>query len=231
MQPIELLAILGRGLKEQDENWFLTRDLEMGNELGMYAKERLPIDEASPYFLIGGGMLNLCAGAELCRQHAETLRAVVCAYGERAPYLVAVNGPSESEITSDYLKLQFPAAGGPEIIVWPRERVTDTGSSNTDQELINIFRLAVERGYKGVGFVTVLVHYARALLMASRHLAEPEFAHLTLQAYVSEDILLRHNPREFGPRVRALHNSPAFMRMMFLEQRGTNALLSGTYSA
>ncbi len=230
MQPIELLAILGRGLKEQDGNWFLTRDLEMGNESGMYVKERLPVDDNDQNCLVGGGKLNLYAGIELCREHSATLQAVVNAYGERAPYLVAAGGPSESEIAYDYLSQRFPPTERPEVIVWPRERKTGNGRSNTDQEFFNIFCLAIERGYRAVGFVTVAVHYARALLMASQHLAKPEFAQLTLQAFVSEAVLLRSNAQKYGSRLRTLHRSQAFMRTLFREQRGINALLSGTYA-
>lgn len=230
MQPIELLAILGRGMKKTGEEWFPTRDWEIGNQSGMYEIARLPINDDDPNCLVGGGELNILAGAELCRQHADTLKAVVCAYGGRAPYVVAANGPSESEVMSSSLRWCIPETLRTAIIKWPRDRTADNNRSNTDQEIINIFRLAVEQKYRTVGLVTVAVHYPRSLLMAVRHLAKPEFNHLVLQAYVSEEVLTSVDPVAHGIRVRALHWSQAFMRMMFLEQRGINALLAGTYS-
>ncbi len=226
-QTIELLAVLGRGLKEQNGKWFLTRDLERGNEQGMYCADNTPIDDTDPHCLIGGGELNLFAGHKLCRQYAETLKLMVCAYGARAPYLISADGPSESEIMTRRLFELNPLGPLPEVAIWPHDRLAD-GRSNTDRELFNIFELAVERGYKSVGIVTISIHYARSLLMAQRHLQNQKLSHLILQFFVSEDVLLRYD-KKWEERVRKMNGSKAFIRSLFLEQRGINALLAGTY--
>lgn len=229
MQPIELLAVLGRGIRQRDDQlWVPTRDLEMYGENFTQLAKQQPVDDADPHCLVGGGELNLLAGAMLYALHPKTLKAAVCAHGARSPYLSSVNAPSESEVMSGELRRLLGEAEDPEIVVWNRERLTE-GPSNTNREIQNIFELAEERGFTEVGIVTVAVQYARALLMAQRHLMNLRFTHLTLQCYISEDVLLRHNPERFGPRIRAIHSSQAFMRTMFFEQRGINCLLAGNY--
>lgn len=229
MQTIELLAILGRGIRQKESgSWTPTRDLEMYDENFAPIVKLLPADDADPNCLIGGGELNLLAGRELCRQHTQTLEMIVCAYGARSPYLVSTNGPSESEVMSEQLKRLVSNAASPEIVIWRCRRIAE-GNSNTNREIQNVFELAAERGLKDVGIVTVAVHYARSLLMAQRHLINPSFAHLKIQFFVSEDILLRLDPARFGERIRKMHGSQAFMRTLFFEQRGINCLLAGNY--
>ncbi len=233
MQPIELLAILGRGIQQivADEGWTLTDNLEMCDEKGAHLPVRIPADDANPYCLIGGGELNLRAGVVLCREYVSSLKAVVCAYGARSEYLARVGGPSESEIMSARLEQLLTPAQEPNVVVWPRDHIAqdERGKSGSGREIQNVFELAVERGWKTVGLVTIAVHYARALLMAQRHLMNPRFAHLTLQCYVSEELLLAHDLAFFGPLVREMHGSKAFMRSFFLEQRGINCLIAGNY--
>ena len=81
MQPIELLAILGRGIQqiEEDKGWTLTEDLEVCDEKGGHLAVRVPSDDNNPYCLIGGGELNLRAGIILCREQSDSLHTVVCA--------------------------------------------------------------------------------------------------------------------------------------------------------
>lgn len=232
MQPIQLLAILGRGIQqiEEGKGWTLTENLEVCDDKGGHLPVRVPANDANPYCLIGGGELNLRAGIILCREHFESLRTVVCAYGARSSYLVALNGPSESEVMSARLEQLLTPGEEPEVIVWPHDRVAsdERGRSGTGREIQNVFELAVERGFTSVGVVTVFVHYARALLMAQRHLMNPEFAHLTLQCYVSEELLLAYDSG-FSRMFRDMHGSRAFMRSLFYEQRGINCLLAGNY--
>lgn len=238
---MELLAILGRGIQKIEEKgpWVLTDDLEMCDEKGAHLPVRVPVDDENPNCLVGGGNMNLVAGYWLGVEYQP--RVVVCAYGGRSAYLQSVNGPTESVIMDRMLVnmlMEAANSGGftpgvhlfshGEFIAWPREK-TVPGPSNTNRELQNIFELAVERGLTKVGVVTVAVHYARTLLMAERHLVKPEFSHLEFQCYASEDVLLRVDSEMYGPRIRAMHFSKAFMRTLFREVRGINFLLAGNY--
>lgn len=190
--------------------------------------ELRPVDENSENCLIGGGELNVLAGATLIRHDITLPTTVVCAYGGRSRYLTEIPGaPSEAEIMTFSLAAYFPWKC-PATIVWPRDHQATSGKTNTDQELANIFKLAVARGYEHVGVVTVFVHYARTILMASRHLLKPAFAHLKLQCFVSEQILIEHT-WGVNERIRDMHASQAFTRTLFYEQRGINALLAGKY--
>lgn len=234
MQPIQLLAVLGRGIQQIKEGagWTLTEDLEVCDEKLEHLPVRIPADDANLHCLIGGGELNLLAGIVLCcGQDSESLTTAVCAYGARSAYLRKVNGPSESEVMSTLLKEMQRPGVKLDIPVWSSDHVVldERGMSGTNREVQNVFELAVQRGLTSVGIVTVAVQYARAVLMAQRYLQNPRFAHITLQCYISEDILLRHDPKRFEQRIKALHGSNAFMRSMFYEQRGINCLLAGNY--
>ncbi len=225
------MAILGRGIRQTEKGvWVPTGDLEMyGENFAPIAKQQSS-DDAQPNCFVGGGTLNLLAGAALCQTHQKTLKTVVCAFGGRSSYLVNVDGPSESEVMSDTLRKLMPeATTHPELVVWQRGCRAEGDKTNTYQELINVFSLAVKRGDKEVGIVTVFVHYARVLLMASQCLRNPPFDRLKLQCFVSEKILLRNDPSSYQSRVRILHSSRAFMRTVFFEQRGINCLLAGNY--
>ena len=225
---MQLLAILGRGIrKKQDGSWVPARDLEMYGDNFAPIVELRPVNDDDPNCLVGGGELNIRAGAKLIGSHQHTLEMVACAYGGRSRYLTEVIGPSEAEIMTLYLA-QFVPWSTTQVLVWPREQQTQSGETNTRQELANIFALAVNRGYTEVGIVTVLAHYARTVLMASRHLQNPAFVHLKLECFVSEGVLLRYNP-DMEERIKKLHASRAFMRTMFYECRGLNALLAGKY--
>ncbi len=227
---MELLGILGRGIQRLTPNgpWVLTENLEVCDEKGAHLPVRAPADDSNPRCLIGGGELNLLAGLELCKDYRKKLQVVVCAYGQRSPYLQSINAPSESEVMSEWLTIQLIGKDKPEILVWLRDRVVD-GPSNTNRELQNILELAVERGFTKVGVVTVAVHYARALLMAQRHLVKPEFSHLELQFFASEDVVLKADPKAYRPRIVAMHRSDAFMRNFSREINGINCLLAGRY--
>ncbi len=232
---MQLLAILGRGVQQLESGgpWVLTQNLEVCDVNGAHLAIRKPIDDQDPHCLIGGGELNFRAGILLCRLYASSLKAVVCAYGHRSPYLASINAPSESEVMSEKLIYFFHETGHshPKIVVWPRERIVE-GRSNTNREIQNAFELAVEMGFTEVGIVTVSVHYARSLLIAHRHLMKPGFSHLKLQCFVSENVILaetnsfRSNEEEDMSR---MHGSQAFMRTLFYEQRGINCLLAGNY--
>jgi hypothetical protein len=229
---MELLAILGRGIHQETKGgpWRLTEDLEVCDERGAHLPVRVRADDANPNCLIGGGEMNFMAGWWLINEHEP--HVVVFAYGSRSDYLVSADGPSEGEVMSEqYLNppnLLWKSTSLSDIVVWPRGKIVP-GRSNTDRELQNIFELALERNFTKIGVVTVHVHCARVLLMAQRHLVKPEFAHLKLQFYVSESVLMNVEPNVYGPRIRAMHFSKAFMRSMHCEVRGINHLLAGTY--
>lgn len=229
---LDLLAILGRGIrKTHDFNWVPTDAIEMHDEGFKPRAWRLPAQDEDDNCFVGGAMLNVEAGAVLCATHSP--KTVVCGYGGQSPYLTAVpDSPSDSGVLSARLEQlligQQPQAENPEIIVWQRGRVAKSGKTNTDAELQNIFELAVERSFTSVGIVTVFVHLMRTVVTAQMRLAKPEWSHLRLQFFASEDVLYQHDA-EWGPRLKAVNGSRSFLRTMFYECRGINALLAGNY--
>lgn len=236
---MEILAILGRGIQklhESDPNpevrsWQLTEDLEICTDLGAHLPVRVPADDQHPYCLVGGGQMNLEAGKALIRQHAPQI--VVCAFGDRSAYLKKAKGPSESEVMTEALHRSFgddQVAREPELVVWHRTRSTDL-ASNTRQEILNIFDLAIERGLTRIGFVTVGVHVPRTATFITKHIStHPKYQHLSPVMFESEEVLLGSS-NKWKPRVDALRNSQAFSRNLANEFKGTLAALIGRYNA
>ena len=235
---MEILAVLGRGiqkLREYDPNsevrsWQLTEDLEICTDLGAHLAVRVPADDTHPNCLVGGGQMNMEAGSVLVRRHAPQI--VVCAFGDRSAYLKKAEGPSESEVMTGALRRSLSnnqVSTEPEIIVWPRARSTD-GASNTRQEILNIFDLAMERGLTRIGFVTVGVHIPRTATFIAKHISiNQKYQHLSPVLFESEEVLIGSSEK-WKPRVDAIRNSQAFSRNLANEFKGTLALLTGKYN-
>ena len=232
-----LIAVLGRGIQRQRQPlgavdttfWAPTDDLEMCAPDGSHLVERLPVDDHSPNCRIGGGELNLLAGAELYdRSIGETV--FCCAYGNRSPYLVDVDGHSESEVMSVKLAGMINELGLelPLIVVWPKEKVV-FGKSNTQRELQNIFELALKKGIIEVTIVTVAVHMPRTIAFAEYYLSDVCNNSINVSYYASEQVLVESDYRKYAPRVLAMYKSLAFARTAYFEHRGTEAFLSGNY--
>lgn len=230
---INLLAILGRGIQKtaSDGPWVLTEDLEVLADDGAHSIVRLPIDDRNPNCVVGGGELNLMAGLELCREYDPKL--VVCAYGHRARYLVEADAPTESEIMSARFVKSCKELNltEPEVVVWPKDKDL-LGPSNTKVELLNILRLALEKGCLVVGIVTVTVHLERAILFTRRHLASEEFVNkqIEVEFFASEQVLTRVRPETYALRTLRLFSSEAFRRNALREANGVEAFLSGSYT-
>lgn len=120
-----LLAILGRGIQHpsaHSQEWVLTPDLEVCDEKGAHLAIRAPEDDASPYSIIGGGELNILAGALLAKRLQPQI--ATCAYGARSKYLNTIGAPSESQVMTD----QFLAEAKREDIPAPAVNVFDEKS-------------------------------------------------------------------------------------------------------
>lgn len=234
------VVFLGRGISmlKPGGYWGLTEDIEVCDEQFAHLPVRVPENDDHPNSIIGGGELNLLAGLELEKRFmAEgkfNPQLALHAYGFRSKYLKSIDAPSESKVMSE----KYCDIGGhPGIVqvfnenVW--QNVADM-PSNTNQEIDNVFIEAFHRDIRHVAIVTVAVHCWRANLMAQRHLSNPEKIYggkIKLQFYASENVLLEANPAKYDERCRALLGSKSFQRNLILEQRGVNALLSGTYQS
>ncbi len=224
-----LMAILGRGIQRVNGYWEMTEDLEVCAPDKSHLPDRVPLDDANPDCLVGGGELNLLAGVEVHRRTPATV--AVCAYAHRAPYLAKVGGPSESEVMSEKLSglMNDRRLRLPEVCVWDRDRLGED-PSNTHRELANVFALACERTIADVHVVTVSVHLPRIAVFA-RSLTERDmrFRHLAVSLFASEQVLVEACPAKYAPRVLGLWGSQAYTRTAFYERRGTVAFLQGRY--
>ena len=235
---MEILAILGRGiqkLRESDPNsevssWHLTEDLEVCTDLGAHLAVRVPVDDTHPNCLVGGGQMNLEAGKVLILQHAPQI--VVYAFGNRSAYLKEAHAPSESEVTTEALHMSLSnnqMIREPEMVIWHRTHSTDF-TSNTRQEILNIFDLAIERELTRIGFVTIGVHIPRTATFMAKHISTNlKYQHLSPVMFESEEVLLCSS-KKWKPRVDALRNSHAFRRNLANEFKGISAVFAGKYN-
>jgi hypothetical protein len=231
----DMVAIMGRGIQRFQENgpWMPSHDLEVCDERSAHLSLGVPIDDDSPYCMIGGGQINLDAGVELISKYGP--RAVVCEYGHVMPYIRESGAPSGSEVLSEALRSTLLQRGHdplPEIVVWSASRPGPAGSSpNTRQELLNIFDLALERGLAKIAIVTVGVHAPRVATYVAKHLSmHAPYRELSPVVFESEEILLAVDPEKHGERVRRIRESKSFTRTWQREQEGISKIVRNTYN-
>ncbi len=227
----EMIAILGRGIQRLEEtspvedvsSWVLTEDLELCDRDSAHLPVRAPADDDSPYNMIGGGEMNLEAGLSLIR--AEKPRVAVCAFGGRSDYLESINGPSESEVMSHLLIQAIPTKKCPLVNVWKRQRQLPV-PSNTRQELLNIFDLALQYRLNRIAIVTIGVHIPRTQTYVTKHLSvHPQYRQLVPIVLESEEILLTENWRKYPPRVETMRKSKSFARNWEREAIGISKIV------
>jgi hypothetical protein len=232
----DFVAVLGRGIQRLSEvgpnsltaSWTLTQDLEVCDKDSAHLPIRVPVDDDSPYCMVGGGDMNVEAGVALIRLYKPTL--VVCAYGGRSKYLESIGAPSESEVMSDAMHYD-PRLDGVAFNLkrWTRERQLPV-PSNTRQELLNIFDLALESSRKRIALVTVGVHVPRTATYITKHLSVyPKYRDLSPVLFESEEVLLAADRRYYGPRVEALRNSKSFARNWEREAVGISKIVRDVY--
>lgn len=235
----DIVAILGRGsqrLKETDpvketSSYAPTENLELCDKDSAHLHVRAPMDDESPFCMIGGGWMNLLAGAYLIKQYHPKI--VVCAHGDRSAYLKSIDGPSESEVMHYHLQqilsclpMQDP---NPEFLVWPRTR-TAPGNANTRQELLNIFDLALERGLPRIALVTVGVHVPRTATYIAKHLSVYEqYRALSPVLFESEEILLHADRERHNAEVEVMRKSESFARNWQREADGIQKIIRDVY--
>ncbi len=225
-----LLAVLGRGTQQLCEggSWEPTEDLEVCDENFAHLPVRVPEDDNHPNSIIGGGKLNILAGAELFKQLHPAM--AVFAYGFRSKYLAERKFPSESQVmTEAFEKLFGEDDSWPVTAPFHEHSWPEVKASGTLQELHNIFTAAKEWETPNIAVVTVAVHVPRTALMIKHHKADNTFASLRIELVASEYVLLRADPEKYGGRVNHIFGSQSYIRNFEREINGINALLSGSY--
>ncbi len=232
----DVIVGLGRGIQMLSANappaetssWGLTEDLELCDTNSAHLRVRVPVDDESPYCMVGGGEMILEAACLLIQQYQPEV--AVCAYGHRADYLAKLDAPSESEVMSAMLKARFAETELlPEIVVWPRERQLSM-PSNTRQELLNLFDLAIERGLDSIAIVAVGVHAPRVATYVLKHMSVyPQYRSLRVVVLEAEEVLLAEDREQYTPRVEALRNSQSFARNWAREATGISKIVRDVY--
>ncbi len=100
----------------------------------------------------------------------------------------------------------------PKVVIWERTRQLPV-PSNTRQELLNVFDLALERNLNRIAIVTVGVHAPRTATYVAKHLSVyDKYRVLSPIVLESEEVLLLADREKYGPRVKSLRDSKAFAR-------------------
>lgn len=232
----DIIAILGRGIQRLNEtdpaenisSWVLTEDIELCDKDSAHLPVRISADDENPYCMVGGGEMNLAAGIKLISaQPPRKLGLIVCAYGGRSQYLESIDAPSESEVMSRSLIDRLDCEDC--IAVWCRDRQLPV-PSNTRQELLNIFDLAVRLGLRSIALVTVGVHVPRTATYVAKHLSVyPQYRGLAPIVLESEEILLANDRGVFSPRVEGMRKSKSFARNWEREAIGISKIVRDVY--
>lgn len=218
----ELLVVLGRGIQFDGTAWRPTPDLEVyrkGADRPVHFARPVPVDPSDPLCLVGGGQLNLAAAATILRRRPML---TVLGFAPPSRYLREEDGPSESQVMSDALLTEVPAA---RVVRWSG---ATRGDSNTETEVRNAFGLAKRRSLRRIRFLTVSPHLARVLLTA--HLVSRELANRDSRPPpdwfgVSSEGVVAESGEEGRARVSQLQRSPAYRRTIAYESRGIALLL------
>jgi len=218
-----LMAVLGRGIQYRVGKWLPSPDREICRRLSdgipLHSAIPIPGDLDGPDAIVGGGQLNVEAAAALLRQQRMSC---VLGFAGPAPYLWHWNGgddgPSESGPMEAALRMLVPDA---EVLPWTPRGEFDPGPhspSDTRVEVGNVMRLAEERGYSRVRFITITPHVARVAFWAQR-LRRVDF---TVES--SESILVALSPAH-AQRVYDLQSSSAYRTTVHDERAGLEKLL------
>ena len=231
----KMLCVLGRGIQQAYENgpWTPTGDLELCDERSDHLPVQQPVDDKNPLCMVGGGELNIRAGVvlyiqQLLKESPYDLAALE--YGNRSEYLLKVNGPRGSEVCAKEFiqRIESETGGAPNVDIFD-EAAWNVKGSNTNQELHNMFTCAIKNGIEEVHLVTIDLHMPRTFVLAQRHLANPELAHLNLRFFTSEQVLAGADPAQFDLRREALRQSKSFARNWEREQVRIFKILTNAY--
>jgi hypothetical protein len=211
-------------------SWALTKDFDIWDITpGVLRPEVLPPkNDDDPNSVIGGGELNLAAAVALYEYFNPYL--TVFAYGNRSPYLLQRNYPSESEIMTHLFQgiIRERLGVNPRVDIFD-EAARQVEGSGTFREVRNILELALTKNFDEVVLVTVLVHMTRVLGMVAKHLQTPGLGNLRgkIQPEVSECVLMRFEPAQYANRVWELVSSKSYITNLRREAAALEAMRSG----
>ena len=181
-------------------------------------------NDDDPNSIIGGGKLNLTAGAILYRDNNPAL--TVFAYGKTPPRPGHPEYPSECKVmTQQFLEMMGQEQPVRVKIFDPNNNVSGSG---TFQELKNILVLASEMEADKIIIVSVLTHMGRIAGMLANHLLDPTFRSLRTRIYpeVSEFVIMRAMPT-MHEEAWEIFGSKSMYRNLLRDAKGLEALFSG----
>ena len=230
---VEAICVLGRGIERVGTNrgdvWRPTRYIEVLSTRGAHLGRRVRgIDINGEHSVIAGANANVVAACQLfeeLRNSGRAPRLVIFAAG-RPSYLLDESDKNltEGRILSEHFtrKVQ-PKSGETDIIILKHNR-------DTKDDIDEILKVAARRDVNKVTIVTVAVHLARAAEFA-RVACQGCGTRVDLNFMASEQLLVRRYARSnhFTNVLRLCEQSAAYMRTASEEQRGIEAIRSGTY--
>jgi hypothetical protein len=216
--PRTLLAVLGRGIqydphsREDPEGWIPSPDYETCTRSAdgkpIHSALTLKEERGSSNWVVGGGQLNVDAAVAILRR-----TPMPCALGFAHPadylrkYDGANDGPSESEPMERALKRALR-----DSIVIPYSGI-GIGASNTRAEVENVMKLAKERRFEAVRFLTISPHVPRVSLYAQ----SAKLVKFSIES--AETVLLSLEPDQ-AERIRTLQSSVAYRNTISDERFG-----------
>lgn len=233
---MDALCVIGRGIERVKTSngyvWRPTRFIEKLSPNGYhtgYREQSITPDGDS--VVIAGANANVLAAIQLFEDFARTgmpPKLVIFAAG-RPKYLDEVPDTTLSE--GVILAAKFKRWVKTENTYLP-EIVIQSGNRNTRDDLEASLALAVEKGVKQLGFITVSVHIERVKEFFNLiRKCNSSFKDVDARFFTSENVLLDRyrSVALYNKMLEQIQKSEAYKRTLDMERKGIEALRSGTY--
>lgn len=235
-KPVDCIVVLGRGIEQVDgRGWRPTTSIERLSEQGWHpgTREKGLTPDSEGEIILAGSNANIYAAVELFEEQSAAGAApslVIFAAG-RPNYLMDNPDPtlSEGSVMSAKFQDRTRKTAAAETMILDQNR-------NTQDDIIESLKVALERGFKEVKLITIGAHVPRATEFLKLAYAEhPEFAGISANFVASEDLLERRYAGSatafslYSKGVEALRDSQADLYTRYRERRGINALRRGNY--
>jgi len=226
---LDILCVFGRGIEKVNEVWVPTQHIEELSDKNGHPGVRAPgidMNDDNLRVVIAGGEFNALATALLYnRLVAEERPPVILVFAAGRPAYIADDPDptlSEGRVLLEYFRRRAILREGTEVLIQDKNR-------NTRDDLMQTLFLARERGLRGIGVISVLVHLARCQEFFRKALeVKPEFESYGVRFLASETILMQEES-EFTPMLSELLISAAYCRTAERERKGIADLRAGKY--
>lgn len=226
----DILCVFGRGIEKVNGVWQPTQHIERLSEKGGHPGVRvegIDMNDGDLRVVIAGADFNAFATALLYKRLvAEQRPPAILVFAAGRPAYIA-DDPDPNLTEGRILKERFLEV----VQLHPSTEVLIQGSNrNTRDDLLQTLSFARDRGLRGIGIISVLVHLARCQEFFRKALeVEPDFEDYGVHFLASEMILMQELPPGLTEFLAEVLISAAYCRTAERERKGIDDLRAGKY--